>query len=162
MLEEFRICRRLLHKYIQCRTSDFSRLQSPQQGLFINNSAPGTINDAYARLAGADLIVTNESACFVVQRSVHCNDICLCIELIKGNELNAQFCRNVIGKNWIESNGLHPKRLTPNCDFPADLAKADDSQCLPKEFHPDVFLSIPFSLSKRIERNTSGWNSLGR
>ncbi len=133
-LQQGRMARWLFFKHIQARAGNCSVFQDPVKIGFIDDSAPGGIDQNGRRFHEAQSLFINESLCFWHQGYMQTDDVRCLEQIFDFHLLDALLLRKFCRPEGVMSHHFHIKALGPQRHAPADGSQPDQ----PEGFLPDL------------------------
>ena len=106
------VVRRLLIENIDSCCSNLALCECISKILLVYETASCSVNDPDASLALVELLLSDHVVCFFCLRSVECDKVSLCEELIKSlASCNAELIKLLLGNIRIVSDCIHAYTL---------------------------------------------------
>ena len=123
MIDEREILRRLFREHVQSRGPDLAGIEAVEESFFVNDSAPGYVDDDDPVLHLSDLLGAHERPGLF--GNVKSDEVGLGQEIVHGN---LRYRQLRLDRNEVISKDLHAEGDGAPGYFEADAPAADDSQ----------------------------------
>ena len=143
--EKRRITRWLIFKDIERCSGDAAVLDRFGQGGFVNDAAPGCVDDAHAWLHSGQHGTGDEVRRLASLWRVHRNIIGITPDLLERDAGHVQLLGLLDTDHRIVNDHFHPQRLGCLSDATADFAEADHTKSFVEEFAAYEFAALPFA-----------------
>ena len=138
--------RRLGLEDVDRRAGDLARLQSIGQCRFVDQPAPGAVDDPDRRLHQRDLAGADQVARLGRQRRVQAQEVAAAPEVVEPRDALDSELEGLVGRQErVEAEDRHAEALGPRGHREPDPAQADHAQRLAFELRAGEFGSLPFA-----------------
>ena len=143
-LEQRVVARRLFVEHIARRPGNYPRSERFVERGFVNQLPPARINEKRRGLHSLKLCAANQPLRFGSDRRMQRDEIRFCQQVTEGKVTYAPRCREVLIFVGVRGYHVHSEAFRAPADAFANLAQADNPQCLPAQFRPHEPFPLAF------------------